>query len=183
MDFLTQRLGLREFRESDGDALFAIYGDAENRRYESLPLTRVESDQKLRLALADQRANPRSHYRWAITLPPSDEMRGFVALTMLRAEVRELEIGWAVRTADWGKGYASEAACAVLGHAFNHLHAHRIIAFCHADNQRSMRVMAKLGMQPEALLRESIQINGEWCDERVYAILEREFFAQSKSLA
>ena len=112
MDFLTQRLKLREFRESDGDGLFAIYGDAENRRYESLALTRAESDQKLRLALADQRASPRTHYRWAINLPPSNEMQGWIALTLLRAEVREFEIGWAVRTPRQGQtGWWRQARC------------------------------------------------------------------------
>jgi [ribosomal protein S5]-alanine N-acetyltransferase len=181
MELKTQRLWLREFDDRDTEALFAIYSEAENRRYENGPLTRAESDQKLGLILADQKANPRSHYHLAITLPPTTEANGWIALTLTRAEVREYEIGWTVRTPLWGNGYASEAARAGMDYAFAQLNAHRLIAFCHADNRRSMRVMEKLGMQAEALLRESNQFNGTWYDERIYAILEREFLAQPAS--
>ena len=179
MELRTSRLLLREFNIDDAEELFGIHSDPINRRYESAPLTRAESDQKLSLMLADQKADPRTHYHLAITLPPATKAQGWTALTLTRAEAREYEIGWTVSTPLWGNGYAVEAARAVLAHAFNVLNTHRIIAFCHADNQRSMRVMEKLGMQPEAWLRASNQLNGAWCDERIYAILDHEFLAPS----
>ena len=175
MELITPRLVLREFCSEDAEALFAIYADAEVGRYEHDVLTQAEMEQYFSLALADIGATPRTRYRFAITVAPSDELRGWVHLRLVNALIREYEIGWSMCRADWGQGYAPEAAQEVLGFAFQRLKAHRVVAFCHSDNLASRRVMEKLGMQAEGLLRETRQLNNAWWDERVYAILEREF--------
>ncbi|OGO65815.1 MAG: hypothetical protein A2030_05000 [Chloroflexi bacterium RBG_19FT_COMBO_50_10] len=59
--------------------------------------------------------------------------------------------------------------------AFKELSVHRIVALCHADNTASVRVMEKLGMRQDGRLREARWLRGEWWDEYVYAILEREW--------
>ena len=74
-----------------------------------------------------------------------------------------------------GEGVWPEAASEVLRYAFKEMNAHRVVAFCHAENAASVRVMEKLGMQREGRLRETRRLNDAWCDERIYAILERDF--------
>jgi len=175
MELFTPRLALRPFREDDLAALFAIYGDAENRRYESEPLSLEETRLRLLLLLEDQQRMPQVSYPFALTLPAADEALGWVRLSLLNRAVRAYEIGWTVRRADWGKGYAAEAAREVLGFAFLRLNAHRVTAICHADNHASRRVAEKLGMHQEGLLRETRRLGGAWYDERVFALLEREF--------
>jgi ribosomal-protein-alanine N-acetyltransferase len=175
MDLITPRLVLREFREDDAQAYFAILADAENRRYEYEELTETEISQRFSQILSDRAGMPKTHYRFAITVSPDDTLRGWIALTLVNPRIHEYEIGWTVQYADWGNGYAPEAAREVLVLAFNRLKAHRVTAFCHPDNRASLRVMEKLGMHSEALLRETRWLNGAWADERVYALLEREF--------
>jgi RimJ/RimL family protein N-acetyltransferase len=175
MELFTPRLVLREFSEEDAEAYFAILLDSENRRYEYEELTQSEMSQRFSQVLSDRSATPKTHYRFAICVSPDDTLRGWIALTLVNPRIHEYEIGWSLQYTDWGKGYAPEAAREVLALAFKRLNAHRVTAFCHVDNRASLRVMEKLGMHSEALLRETRWLNGAWADEWVYALLEREF--------
>ena len=177
MDLITPRLFLRDLLETDCAALFELESDVQTWRYEHPPLTESESRGRLERALAWQAETPRTRYTWALTIPPVGSLRGVLKLTLTFPSIREYEIGWAVRREEWGKGYASEAARAVLGFGFEQLLAHRVVAFCHAENGASERVMQKLGMQREGRTRETHCMEGTWSDELLYAILEREFRA------
>lgn len=87
------------------------------------------------------------------------------------------EIGWVFAKAAQGQGYATEAASALLAHAFETLKCHRVIATCQPENIASWRVMEKLGMRREGLLRQCIYRGpGLWWDEYVYAVLAEEYF-------
>jgi RimJ/RimL family protein N-acetyltransferase len=63
--------------------------------------------------------------------------------------IEELEIGYRIDPAYWGRGIATEAARAVRDHAFNNLHLRRVISLVHPDNIPSRRVAEKNGMTPE----------------------------------
>ena len=180
MQLTTPRLVLRELTAADFPAVREIDGDGLAQRFEHTPYTEDETRLRLEKALADARDPAGAgRCRFAITVRPGDTLRGWSALTRNNSVIREYEIGWTVRRADWGRGYAPEAAREVLRFAFENLNAHRVIAFCHADNLNSLRVMAKLGMQLEGRLRETRWLDGYWHDECVSAILEREFAAQA----
>jgi RimJ/RimL family protein N-acetyltransferase len=122
--------------------------------------------------LQDRDDPAQSRRRWMILLPPGDITRGWVHLDLLNAPAREYEIGWLVQRQYWGQGIATEAARAVLQYAFGSLNARRIVAFCHAQNAASERVMLKLGMQREGLLRQTVLLGREWHNELVYSILD-----------
>ena len=90
--------------------------------------------------------------------------------------VRTYEIGWVLHKAHHGKGYATEAAGALLQHGFEAMDLHRIIATCQPENRASYHVMEKLGMRRESQFRKCIYRGGDvWWDEYFYAILEEEW--------
>jgi RimJ/RimL family protein N-acetyltransferase len=60
-----------------------------------------------------------------------------------------VEIGWQLDAALWGKGLAPEGAAACLEHAFDVLHLPEVVAFTYAGNAPSRRVMEKLGMSEQ----------------------------------
>jgi [ribosomal protein S5]-alanine N-acetyltransferase len=62
----------------------------------------------------------------------------------------DVEIGWRLRPEYWGKGYATEAARAVLGHGFATYRFPRVVSVAQPANRASIRVMEKLGMSFEA---------------------------------
>ncbi|AXY09825.1 N-acetyltransferase [Bacillus anthracis] len=84
------------------------------------------------------------------------------------------EIGWVFNPKYFNKGYASEAAKAILKYGFKEMKLHRIIATCQPENTPSYRVMEKIGMRREGYFKKCIPHGNEWWDEYYYAILEEE---------
>jgi len=73
------------------------------------------------------------------------EALGFAGLS--RPSWRDgVEIGWRIKSECWGQGYATEAAAAVLDHAFESLGLDDVISFTAATNVASRRVMEKIGL-------------------------------------
>ena len=88
------------------------------------------------------------------------------------------EIGYVFNPDHHGRGYATEAARALLGLAFGGLRLHRVVARIDARNGASAAVLKRLGMRQEAYLRENEWFKGEWSDEIDFAMLEDEWRAQ-----
>ncbi len=172
MERFTERLVIRELRESDLDAFCRLFCDPAYRFFEGSPLSVEETRAELEKFIGWGQEQPRMRYALAVALPAGDTLVGTIHLRSLNTTIREWEIGWGVQPACWGQGYAPEAAREMLRFAFGERNAHRVTAFCHADNAASVRVMEKIGMQREGRLRQVRWLNDHWCDEYVYAILE-----------
>ena len=92
------------------------------------------------------------------------------------------EVGWVIAGPHQRRGYATEAAQALLAHAFGPLGCHRVIATCQPQNPASWRVMEKLGMRREAHFRSALpRPSGDWWDEYFYAILAEEYFGGDRA--
>lgn len=76
-----------------------------------------------------------------------------------------------------GKGYATEAARAVLDIAFDVYDMHKVIADCDVRNAPSYRLMERLGMRREAHFIENEWFKGEWSSSYIYAMLAHEWKA------
>jgi RimJ/RimL family protein N-acetyltransferase len=95
---------------------------------------------------------------------------------MYRSEThRQGEIGFVLHPDHQGKGYASEAARAMLRLGFEQLDLHRVIGRCEARNDASARLMERLGMRREGHLVENEWVKGEWQSELVFAMLAAEW--------
>jgi RimJ/RimL family protein N-acetyltransferase len=175
MQLSTPRLLLREFCDSDLSDLYAIYGDNVVQRFEQgRPDTLEETRARLEASIRFAAEKPRRRWYFAVTHPRDNWVIGRVSLRLQAYGKREYEIGWTVHRSYWGQGIASEAAGVVLDFAFRNIGAHRVVAFCNAENRASERVMQKLGMTKEGHLREAIWLGDRWWDELVYAILEQD---------
>ncbi len=175
MQIVTPRLILREFKESDFDALRDIDSRPEMHTFEKELPGVEETRQSLDTYIRDALDLPRVHHQLAITIQPADTARGIVKLSRQWQAIREWEVGWAIHPEEWGRGYATEAAKYLINWGFTALNIHRIVAYCHVDNLPSVRVMEKLGMHRDGRLRETRWLHGVWWDELVYSILDREW--------
>lgn len=175
MELKTPRLKIREFRLDDVDAVYEMDSDPQVRRYEGAPLTEADVRYRLEGAVEWAAETPRSIYKLAITLPPDNRAAGRLSLKVVDRAARSWEIGWTLHPRYWGKGYASEAAQALLEYAFITLNAHRVAATCLAENTASVRLVERLGLRPEGRLRHTVWLNDGWHDELVYGILEDEY--------
>jgi RimJ/RimL family protein N-acetyltransferase len=93
-----------------------------------------------------------------------------------RAASVQAEIGWCLDPAYAGRGFATEAVEALLRVCFENLALRRVTANCFADNERSWRLMERVGMRREAhTVRESLHRSGQWLDGLTYAMLAEEW--------
>jgi RimJ/RimL family protein N-acetyltransferase len=76
-----------------------------------------------------------------------DVLLGWVLLLPYHRYSDEVEIGWRFIHSSWGKGYATEAAAVVLGHAFRTVKLQKVVADIHPLNLSSIAVAEKLGMK------------------------------------
>lgn len=88
----------------------------------------------------------------------------------------QAEIGWSLDPAYQGQGFATEAVRAAIDLCFGPLRLRRVYAECFAANERSWRLMERLGMRREAhTIRDSLHRSGEWMDGFTYALLADEW--------
>jgi RimJ/RimL family protein N-acetyltransferase len=100
---------------------------------------------------------------------------GHMYLNLASVENRGAEIGWTLHPDFSGKGYATEAATAILGLAFDELGLHRVRAELDPRNDASIALCRRLGMREEAFFVRDLVFRGGWADTGVYAILEDEW--------
>jgi RimJ/RimL family protein N-acetyltransferase len=145
----TPRLLLREWHDDDREPFAAMCGDPEVRRYYYRPPAgRAACD-----AWIDRMRRHSTEHGfayWAVGIPDHPACIGALGLTRVLSPAFRfapaVEIGWRLARPHWGKGYATEAARAVLDDGFGRLGLDEIVAFTVPANDRSWRVMQRLGM-------------------------------------
>lgn len=172
---LTARLRLRALRDTDLPRLAELAGAPEVYR----STLRIPSPYHLEHAQQFMRMQRDSWARGealilAIALREADEVMGAVGLEINRPMDRA-ELGFWVGVPYWNRGYATEAAGAMLGYGFMHLGLNRIYAGHFAGNEASACVQQKLGMKREGLLRQALKKDGAYKDDVIHAILREEF--------
>ena len=171
----TSRLRLRSFVPGDLAALHAIRSREDVHRWlYSQPCSEDEVREMLERRIARVDDAPETGVALAVELRESGEFVGDVSLTLGSPEHRQAEIGFIFHPDHHGRGYATEAAEAVLALAFGTYDLHRVYGRLEARNTASARVLQKLGMRREAHLVENEWVKGEWQSELVYALLARE---------
>jgi RimJ/RimL family protein N-acetyltransferase len=112
----------------------------------------------------------------AVTVAATDALVGAVGLARTPAHA-SAELGYWIGEPAWGQGFATEAAGALCAYAFSALDVHRIQARHFLHNPASGRVMQKLGMQREGVLRGAVRKWGRFEDLALYAVLAPEWAA------
>ena len=172
---VTARLRLRPFEEADAAPLFALHSDAHVLRYwDSPPWESPERAQRF-LATCRALAEEGSGARVAVEDLHDGTFLGWCSLTRWNPQFRSAALGYCYGSGAWGQGYATEAARALLGWAFEVLDLNRVQAETDTRNAGSARVLEKLGFVREGTLREDCVVNGDVSDSWVYGLLRREW--------
>jgi ribosomal-protein-alanine N-acetyltransferase len=93
----------------------------------------------------------------------------------LRKEYERGELAYWIGKPYWGKGYGTEAAKEVIRIGFEERGLNRIFAASFTDNPGSSRIMEKIGMKHEGVLRQHVMKEGKYKDLTYYSILKSEF--------
>lgn len=137
----TPRLLLRRWTEADRTAFHELNSDPAVMATIGPVMSRAESDAFMNRI--EQRFDEHGFGLWCMDL--DGEPIGFTGLAVpwFRDGV---EVGWRVRSAYWGHGYAPEAAAECLRFGFEQVGFDEIISFTAASNVKSQRVMDKIGL-------------------------------------
>jgi [ribosomal protein S5]-alanine N-acetyltransferase len=142
----TPRLLLRPFTVSDRDTIHAVYADPEVMRYvgHGAHRTMAETARALR-GYADALA-ARGYGFVAVIERSTGALIGDAGLHPLAGRGPDVELGYTLARAAWGRGYATEMGRALVAHAFGPLDLTRVMAQVEPENAASRHVLEKLGM-------------------------------------
>ncbi len=144
----TERLRLRRFRREDVDAVFSIIGDDVAMQYYPRTFDRDDARQWVDRNLL--RYAKDGHGLFAVMLKGSDEVIGDCGVIRQVVEGEpQLEVGYHFRRDHWGRGYATEAAHACVGLAFQSFGVETVISLIRPENIPSRRVAERNGMKME----------------------------------
>lgn len=153
----TERLFLREMNTGDFAALKAVIGDAENMRYYPAPYDDVGVRKWIRWCVLSYATD--AFGLWAVCRKDTDEMIGDCGISMQMIDGEELpEIGFHIRKDMHGKGFAKEAASAVLSWGFRNTSHEAFYSYCEQANEPSYKTAESVGMK---FLKEYTDAEGE----------------------
>jgi RimJ/RimL family protein N-acetyltransferase len=141
----TGRILFRTWSESDLVLAVALWGDPVVTRWIGGPFPEREISARLASELASQRSHGVQY--WPTFLRSTGEHLGCCGLRPYRLDQGIYELGFHLYQTHWGQGYASEAAHAVIRHAFDHLSASGLFAGHHPSNYASRHLLEKLGFR------------------------------------
>jgi RimJ/RimL family protein N-acetyltransferase len=144
----TDRLILRRWREADRTPFAAMNADPEVMRHFATPLTPGESDASV--DRIERHFVEHGWGLWALERRDSGEFIGFTGLWDATFDAHftpAVEVGWRLRRSAWGQGFAYEAAQASITDGYERVRIPEILSFTATTNERSWRVMERLGMR------------------------------------
>ncbi len=146
----TPRLALRPFTLADAPVIHAVYRDPDVMRHVGAgPVAGLAATEAmLREYIAHQRRHGFSF--WAVVERASGALVGDAGLYRPDGGGPGAELGYTLRKASWGRGYATEAARACVDAAFGPLGLEELHAIADPANAASIRVLRKLGMRAHA---------------------------------
>ncbi|TVQ00094.1 MAG: N-acetyltransferase [Planctomycetaceae bacterium] len=100
-------------------------------------------------------------------------------MTIQSVEEMQGEIGFAFRPDSGGRGLATEGVHATLGYGFATMRMHRIFAGVDTRNERSWKLMQRIGMRREAHFVHANREGDAWIDEYIYAMLDFEWLPRA----
>lgn len=173
----TDRLRLRPFTADDGDDLFALQSDAYVLRYWDSPPWDDRAKVTRFLDGCRTMADEGSGARVAVERVADGRFVGWCTFNGFDPTFRSASLGYCFTRDAWGRGYATEAARALLGWAYDTLDLNRVQAETDTRNVASARVLEKLGFVLEGTLREDCIVNGDVSDSWVFGLLRRDWDA------
>lgn len=144
----TDRLTLRNWRNEDRDLFREINRDEKVMTF--FPFRRSHAECDLLFDHNRDMITETGLGFYALADRATDEAMGFCGLSLVDLPgilpEGSVEIGWRLATRFWGKGYVTEAAGSLLKHGFDTLDLAEVYAFAVHNNERSIAVMRRLGM-------------------------------------
>lgn len=172
----TERLALRRFQLEDAEEFYRnVTSDSKVNKFLTWPVHKdVEETRELLTGWVERYENP-ERYCWAIVLKENEQLIGTIAAPTIKNRTETAEVTYCIGSAWWGLGIVTEALSEVIRYLFEEILVNRIEAGYDIKNPASGRVLEKVGMQKEGILRKAGRNNQGLFDLVFCAILRSDF--------
>ncbi|MFQ9924035.1 MAG: GNAT family N-acetyltransferase [Beduini sp.] len=178
IELKSDRLCLRPFSLEDASPFYKhITNSNEVRRYFLIPY-HADFNQTEKMIRQIIKGYHSKTYNWAVTLKEENNMIGLVRLFDVNDDDVSAEIGYALASDHWNKGYMSEAITTVLNHLFITVGFKKLTADCMSENQASCRVLEKSGMKFITKTKNGILWQGRDHDVLHYSLLRDDYLTK-----
>ncbi len=175
----TRRLILRTLTLEDTQAIFAMTSDIDVVCLTAIPLHHSYQEARECVMVHLELYAQEKILPWVVVEKSSNTIIGLCTFFDLSASQRRGEISYLFAKCAWNKGYATEVAKTLVTFGFEALQLARIQATCHPNNYQSDKVLQKIGMQYEGLLRNYKITQGKPSDRKMYAITQEDYSTSS----
>lgn len=169
----TERLVLRLFQTSDAETVVKLcnnYNIYKSTMY--LPFPYSLDDALSWIEFHYDNLIEDFSYEFAVTNKETGELYGAIGLSN-KKDFNQGELAYWIGEPYWGKGYATEAAQAILQFAFEEKKLHKVFARYFSSNPASGKVMEKIGMKQEGILKDHVIKDGKYEDIVYYGIINK----------
>lgn len=167
----TPRLILRKMTMADAQDMYDYSRDPRVSEHVLWDAHRSIQDSRAYLRYIQRQYRNNEPSSWGIELKETGHLVGTIGYMWWNRENRSAEVGYSLARAQWNKGLMTEALRAVIRFGFEEMNLHRIEAQHETSNPASGRVMEKVGMRQEGVLRGRLYNKGKFVDVALYAIL------------
>ena len=175
----TKRLILRCTKLSDAKDTFEFASDPQVTQYNFWHTHHsLRDSQELLSWLTDE-----DFACWSILRNICQKVIGICFLHSFNLQHRRAEIAFNLSRRHWGQGYATESVSAIIRFAFEKWNLNRIEGTCMLDNMASARVMEKVDMKFEGILRQHSLAKNKFHDLKLYSILRNEIQRTRETVA
>jgi RimJ/RimL family protein N-acetyltransferase len=166
----SARLIVRRFCPADAPALAAYRSDPDLARYQSwTPPVSADAAAELVSILAAGDPRQPGWFQYAVEHRAERCLIGDVGVR-LHDNLMQADLGFTLAAGWQGHGYATEAVRTVLSHLFSQ-GLHRVSAECDARNERSARLLERVGFRREGYRPAYTWAKGEWTDDILFGLL------------
>jgi ribosomal-protein-alanine N-acetyltransferase len=171
MNLTTERLLLRDYKVEDWERVHIYGSDPDFSKYELWGPNTLEDTHKFLAEMVQQsETHPRYKFDIAVCLKESELLIGGCGIRRETELSQVANLGWGISPEFQGKGYATEAARALIEYGFKKLNLSIIYATCDTRNIPSYKVMEKLGMERVGFIKGTKEVKGHIRDSYRYEI-------------
>jgi len=175
----TKSLILKKMTLKDAEDLFEYASDPEVTKYVTWAPHKSIDDSIDFLKSVLRRYENNEVSEWGIVYKENNKFIGTCGYVLWVPVHSLAEIAFALSMEYWGKGLMTEAVKEVIKYGFEKMNLNRIYARCFVENIGSQKVLEKVGMKFEGILREQMFIKSKFSDMKIYSILSKEYHEQS----
>jgi ribosomal-protein-alanine N-acetyltransferase len=170
----SERLFFRKIVASDAKNLFSIRTNDDVMRFMDVSRFKSISDAEKMIGSIEESYQNEGGINWGIVEKDSNIFVGYFGFFRLIPEHCRAEIGYALNAKYWGKGYMNETINRMVRFGFKTMKLHSIEANINPRNERSKKVLEKIGFKKEAYFRENYLFNDRFLDSVIYSLLEKD---------